>query len=75
MIPRHYDARTVWNFREIPPEYDPEEGRVVTARYIDGAVREAIEVRRGIENSAVLDAVVAELYRRGYAVTPPEVTQ
>lgn len=66
--PTNVDARSI----VFPPlKYDAEEGRVIAALYFDGAVREAIEVRRGIEDAAVLEAVVAELERRGYTVTPP----
>ncbi len=53
------------------PEYDPAEGRVIVDRYFDGAVRAAVEVRRGLEDAAVLEAVIIELARRGYVVTPP----
>lgn len=55
-----------------PPEYDPDEGQVILARYLDGAIREAVLVRRGVEDAAILEAVIAELRRLGYVVTPPQ---
>lgn len=66
----------------IPPEalrvstsaflrYDAVRGEVQTLTS-DLMVREAIEVRRGLEDRLVLGAAVVELQRRGYTVTPPE---
>lgn len=63
------------SIRIPPPAYDPETGQVVTATYWDGVVQEAIEVRRGLEDAAVLVAVVAELERRGYYVLPPDIAR
>jgi hypothetical protein len=53
-------------------EYEPDEGRVVLSRYMDQAVREAVMVRAGIEDVAIREAVIEELRRLGYMVTPPE---
>lgn len=52
--------------------YDMDEGRLVTESYPDGAIRQAIEIRKGLEDAAVLQAVVMELERRGYTVISPE---
>lgn len=56
-----------------PPDlsYEPDSGSVVLERYTDGAVRAAVEVRKDLEDAAVLAAVVAELRRLGYTVIPP----
>jgi hypothetical protein len=51
--------------------YDPVSGDVVLERYTDGAIRVALEVRKQLEEEAVLDGVVAELRRRGWTVTGP----
>lgn len=53
--------------------YDLDQGRLVTESYPDGAVRQAIEIRKGLEDALVLQAVVLELERRGYTVISPEV--
>jgi hypothetical protein len=51
--------------------YDPASGDVVLERYTDGSIRVAVEVRKQLEEEAVLDGVVAELRRRGWTVTEP----
>jgi hypothetical protein len=43
----------------------------VLERYPDGQVRAAVQVRRELEDTAVLTAVLAELRRRGYTITGP----
>jgi hypothetical protein len=56
----------------MPPlEYDPDTGQLILERYLDGAVREAVEIRAGLVEAATRDAVVSELRRFGYTVTPP----
>jgi hypothetical protein len=52
--------------------YDMDEGRLITESYPDGVVRQAIEIRKGLEDALVLEAVVIELRRRGYTVIAPE---
>lgn len=52
--------------------YDMDEGRLITESYPDGAVHQAIEIRKGLEDALVLQAVVLELERRGYTVISPE---
>jgi hypothetical protein len=56
------------------PAYDPDEGQVVLSRWIDGTVRDAVLVRKGLEEKAIREAVILELQRLGYTVTPPEMT-
>jgi hypothetical protein len=57
--------------RPDTPGYDPETGDAVLERYPDGQVRAAVQVRRELEDTAVLTAVLAELRRRGYTITGP----
>jgi hypothetical protein len=47
------------------------EGRIILSRYLDGTVREALMVRKGLEEQATREAVIAELRRIGYTVSPP----
>lgn len=54
-------------------KYDPELGEVQTL--IDGVVREAMHVRAALVDEVLLAAIVVELERRGYTVTPPAVTE
>lgn len=49
--------------------YDRELGEVQVL--IDGEVREAMHVRTALAEGVLLEAIVAELERRGYTVTPP----
>lgn len=51
--------------------YDPETGDAVLARYLDGQVRAEVQVRRELEDTAVLTAVLTELRRLGYTITGP----
>lgn len=51
--------------------YDRESGELQVI--VDNAVREVIEVRTALAEGVLLEAIVAELRRRGYTVTPPEV--
>ncbi len=50
--------------------YDREHGTLQTL--VDNHVRQAVEVRRAVEDRAVLLVLVEELRRRGYTVIPPE---
>lgn len=50
--------------------YDPEQGELQVL--VDGTVREAMRVRTALVDGVLLEAIVAELRRRGYTVTPPE---
>lgn len=56
---------------DTPPSYDAEEGRVILDRYLDGTIRAALEVRRGLEEEVTRDALIAELRLQGYTVLPP----
>lgn len=56
------------------PRFDAERGELVLGEHLDGTVRELIAVRVALVDAALLGAIVAELERRGYTVTPPEAT-
>lgn len=49
--------------------YDREAGELQTV--VDGVVRDAMQVRTALAEGVLLEAIVAELQRRGYTVTPP----
>lgn len=53
-------------------KYDRELGEVQVL--IDGVVRESMRVRTALVEGVLLEAIVAELERRGYTVTPPGAT-
>jgi hypothetical protein len=54
-------------------KYDRELGEVQVL--VDGAVRETMHVRTALAEGVLLEAIVGELRRRGYAVTPPPAGQ
>ena len=62
-------TRPVYRLEEFL-RYDAERGEVQSL--VDGQVRSAIEVRKGLEDQMVLEAAVLELRRRGYTVIRPE---
>lgn len=50
--------------------YDDERGELQTLQ--DGVLQEVVRVRQTLMDSVALAAIVLELERRGYTVTPPD---